>query len=69
MKGFGILMITACLFTVVACSKEDATSLNEPEAMTRNAGIGDSSETDSGKVRIGDVVIDTTWNGETHINF
>ena len=29
-------------------------------------------ETDSlppGYVRIGDVVIDTTWNGETHISF
>lgn len=30
---------------------------------------GSSAETDSGIVKIGDVAIDTTWNGKTQINF
>ena len=66
MKGFGILMIAACLFTAVACSKEDTT---EENALTRGISKMDSSYLDSGKVRYGDVVIDTTWAGETHLEF
>lgn len=69
MKKLLILIAVCGVVTILSCSKEDATPLGETNATTRNAGIGDSAETDSGKVRIGDIVIDTTWNGETHINF
>ena len=74
MKGFGILMIAACLFTAVACSKEDTEDVRSKMddirgGSSRSAALNDSSDTDSGKVRIGDVVIDTTWNGDTIIHF
>ena len=65
-----LVLIAVCgVATILSCSKDEVEPLNEPEALTRNAGISDSAETDSGKVRIGDVVIDTTWNRETHISF
>ena len=39
------------------------------DVRSRGTSLNDSTENDSGKVRNGDVVIDTTWNGETHIYF
>lgn len=69
MKKLYVLIAVCGVAIILSCSKEEATSLSEPEALTRNAGFSDSDEADSGKVRMGDVVIDTAWNGETHINF
>ena len=69
MKKLLVLIAVCGVATILSCSKDEATTINEPDALTRNAGVGDSADTDSGKIRIGDLVIDTTWNGETHINF
>ena len=59
-------MIAVCLFTAVACSKEE---LTEENALTRGISKADSSNLDSGKVRYCSVVIDTTWGGDTVIHF
>ena len=70
----GLYIVLAVLTVSIAfgaCGKEEAEVVNEPDVTysSRGASLNDSTESDSGKVRIGDVVIDTTWNGETHIFF
>lgn len=62
MKGFGILMIAACLFTAVACSKDETT---EENALTRGASVNDSTQNNGGIT----ITVDTAWNGESHIRF
>ena len=62
-----MLVIMVGFVAFLSCEREN--SPMEDNATTRGAAKNDSIESDSGKVRYGDVVIDTTWNGETHINF
>lgn len=61
MKGFGILMIAACLFTAVACSKEETT---EENALTRGASVNDSTNQVGASITIND-----EWAGDTTIHF
>lgn len=70
----GLYIVLAVLTVAIAfgaCGKEEVDAVNEPDvtANSRGAGMNDSTESDSGKVRIGDIVIDTAWAGETHIYF
>ena len=54
---------------VAACCQDDSYT-EEPESLTRTTiWLGDTTGSDSGKVRIGNVVIDTVWAGETHLYF
>lgn len=66
MKGFGMFMIAVCLMTAISCSREEV--INE-DYTTRSASRSDSTDLDSGKIRIGDVVIDTAWTGDTIIYY
>lgn len=64
---FVILVMAAGLTAILSCEREN-NPLDE-NAATRGTSLIDSVDSDSGKVRYGNVVVDTSWNGETHINF
>ena len=66
MEGFGMFMIAVCLMTAISCSREEVI---DEVSSTRSASRSDSTDLDSGKIRIGDVVIDTAWAGDTIIYY
>jgi hypothetical protein len=49
------------------CSCERESITPEADSLTRTAA--DSTANDDGLLHIGNIAIDTTWAGETHINY
>jgi len=69
-KLFYIVLVGIVTTIAVAACSQDEPYTEEPESTTRTTiWLGDTTGGDSGKVRIGNVVIDTVWAGETHIYF
>ena len=62
-----MLVMMVGLAVMLSCEREY--NPVDENATTRGTNLNDTVDLDSGKVRIGDVVIDTTWNGETQVNF
>lgn len=62
MKGLGLFFVAACVLMAVSCSREETTDEN---AFTRSASVNDSTENKGGVT----IMVDTVWNGESHIGF
>lgn len=63
-----IVAVLFCMAFMAACQKAETT---EPTLPKDTRGI-DSTEVDGlppGYVQIGDIIVNTNWEGETHINF
>ena len=71
MKKIFLFIGFVAVASFFSCSQDEPEDvrIQMEDVRSRGTSLNDSTENDSGKVRIGDVVLDTTWNGETHIYF
>ena len=62
-KGFVMLVMMVGFTAFLSCEREN--NPMDDSATTRGASVNDSTDNNGGIT----ITVDTTWNGETHINF
>ena len=67
MKKDNKALLVGDTWLVVMISCSEANTIGDENVLTRSDGVNDSGVSDFGNVRYGNMVVDTTWSGETHI--